>query len=387
MRAPFWTKIAVAFSVVVAAPVMAQTPSITPDLYDGTGSFYQPPPEKRDDVAKTYADEAKVAETQKAALRKAALSGGNAAKVAYATLLEQGQGTMLPDLTAAFDMYQSAADLGDVLSREKVCLAYLLGEGRPVDFAKGMSYCNKLSDKDATGQFSIAFDYDHGVSGPADKDMAMSIYAEAGKTGSGDAMTAIGRQALTSGKPDAARAWFRRGVVLGSGDAMDELAALFESGTGGPTDPSEAYWLYANAARRGNAHAVAWLAANPSAQPLRRVTLLAGKKSLITQTVVDKAGKHVEPLDVMKLGQELSSYFPETAVQQQVEGQAIIQCYINAGHEVDVCLLENEAPQGFGFGNILLAVFNGQLNVADTDSEGIATANTAFAFNFRWLLH
>lgn len=372
-------------AAMVVTPALAQTVGNTLPLYDGSGSYSQVGDKSVAD-AKYVSDMIKYTESEKATLRKAALSGGNAARVAYATLLEQGRYGVAPDLAGAFDMYQLAADNGDVLSREKMCLAYLLGEGRPRDLAKGMSYCNKLSEKDATGQFSIAYDYDHGVSGPADKDMAMSIYAEAGKTGSGDAMAAIGQAALTAGKPDAARAWFRRGVVLGSGDAMDGLAALFESGTGGSADASEAYWLYANAARRGNAHAMAWLAARPSAQPVQRIVILGGQDSRITQTVADKAGTHVEPLDVVKLGRQLADYYPTAAVMNQIEGSATVHCYVNTGHEVDVCLLEDEAPQGYGFGNILLAIFNGKLDVAETDDHGLPTANGVFVFNFAWKL-
>lgn len=378
MRKPFITGIAFALTALCAMPALAEETGSPPVRYDGTGSLYRP-------VAGEIADRPKIAavtpeqtEAWLAGLRKTAEAGGDRQKVNYASALEQGQGQVLPDLPAALEIYRQAADHGYALAQQKMCTAYLLGEGLPVDLAKGMSYCNKLGEADPVGLFSAGYDYEHGVSGPVDKNTAMSFYAQANEKGSGDAMAAIGREALASGKPELARSWFRRGVVFGSADAMDGLAALYETGTGGRADAAEAFWLYANAARRGNAHAAAWIAVlPPTTQPVN-VVLVVGRKMLVTRTIVDKNGSRTEPLNPSDIANN-------SAV--TVDGEAQIHCFVNPEHEVDVCIVEREYPLGYDYGMHLEAFFNGELNVAEVDSDGQPTADTVFKLNYKWLHH
>ncbi len=296
-------------------------------------------------------------------------------------LLEQGDVDGDIDRAAAFDLYERAADRGHKAARQKMCVAYLLGEGRPVNVAKGMPHCNALGAKDPAGLFGGGFDFEHGISGPADPDLAAAVYLEAGKLGSGEAMDALGRRALELNLPDAARKWFRHAVFLGSVDAMDHLAAMAEAGQGGPADPQEAYWLYVNAARHGNAHAATWLAGQPVLpEPLDRVSPLAHGKTLISEVVTDKEGTRSVPFDLWHSGSSLANYYPSPGV----NGSATIHCYINAAHEVDVCIRQREYPLGFGFGWLISALFDGKLVAADQDGNGRSTANTVFTVSLNW---
>ncbi len=387
MHKQLFTGIGLTLAVMTVAPAFAEAGENAIAHYDGTGSLYRPVAGKIADRPKIAAVTPEQTEAWLAGLKKTAEVGGDRQKVNYASALEQGQGQVLPDLPAALEIYRQAADHGYPLAQEKMCTAYLLGEGLPVDLAKAMGYCNKLRDSDAVGLFSAGYDYEHGVSGPVDKNTAMSFYAQAGDRGSGDAMAAIGREALAGGKPDLARAWFRRGVVLGSAGAMDGLAALYETGAGGRADAAEAFWLYANAARRGNVHAATWIARLPLSTQPPNVVLVLGRTSLVTQTIVDKSGTRTEPLDPLAISGGMADHYPPLALTEQIEGRATIHCFINPDHEVDVCILENEYPLGYGFGLQLEAVFNAKLNVAATDSDGQPTADTVFRFAFNWSLH
>ncbi len=345
--------------------------------YDGTGSQWTKPTDGSPPDRTQWID----------FLRKSAAHGDNEALVNLASALEQGYPPETPDIAAALQLYEKAADQNDRYGRERMCVAYLLGEGRPADMAKAMGYCNKLPDTDPAGLFSAAFDYDHGISGPKDTDGAMAFYTQAIKAGSGEAMDAIGEKALAASNPSGARKWFRQAAAAGSADGMVHLAALLETGQGGDIDPDEAYWLYANADRRGNATATAWLAAQPAPHsPLDRVDITDGKTSLISQTISDAQGTRTVPFDIYALGQAMANYYPPNAVAANMEASVEMHCYIDGGNKIDLCLLEREYPVGYGFGALVLALYNGNLSVPAVNAKGEPTARKVVAFNYHWSL-
>lgn len=361
------------------SPATAQTGALPP--FDGTGSQDVPAPggEAFDQGEYDTQLAKKAAYRQK--LTKLAERGRLDAQLDLAALLEQGDMDGGIDMPAAYDIYEKLADRANRTGRQKMCVAYLLGQNRPVNVSKGMGYCNALGARDLAGLFGGGYDFEHGISGPVDMDMAATIYYEAGKLGSGESMDALGRHALRLNLPEAARKWFRHAVFLGSVDAMDHLAVMAETGQGGPADPHEAYWLYVNAARRGNAHAAAWVAAAPPSQkPLERVSPLANGRSLISEVITDKKGTRTVPFNLWFSSETLANYYPAPGV----NGTATIHCYINAAHEVDVCLRQREYPLGFGFGWLISALFDGKLVAADQDGDRRPTANTVFCVTLQW---
>ncbi len=372
--------VALGFALAARADPLANAP------YDGTGSVFVPAaadPSNPGLYAKFRADEAK----QWLTVVKAAGDGKRSDTLLdYAALLEQGDSAHAPDPAAALDVYEKAADLGNKVAIRRMVIAYLLGEGRTVDWAKGFAYSHKLADKDGVVQFSAGYDYENGVSGPRDQGLAIAGYIEAARAGNADGMDAVGRIALAQGKPDVARGWFRQGVFSGSADAMDHLAVMAEAGRGGSMDKAEAYWLYVNAARRGNDHAKAWVAALPaSATPLPRSSLRAGQKEMtVTRTYGAPDQVRTESLNATALGKLLQNYYPTVAGASRMSGMATIHCYINASHQIDVCIIEREFPAGYDFGAALHALYDGQLSVSETDAVGRPTANSVFALSLSW---
>lgn len=360
----------------LAVPAVAQ-----PDwmVYDGTGSIAT-----SSSTADAHLDEDY--KFKERGTRKSAAAGEIGDMVALAGILEYGFGTTGLDRAGALDLYEKIADKGNVLGQRKMCVAYLLGEGRPVNLVKGMTYCNALGDKDPEGVFGGAFDFDHGISGPADDNSATALYKQAGQMGSGEAMDALGQKALALGKPDAANEWFREGAILGSADAMDHLAVMRETGQAGAANPAEAFWLYANAARRGNAHAAAWLAAQPpTVVPVPRVSIF-GTKGLVTETVTDGGKTYTRPLDnAAAIVKSLTDNYPWPAVKHEIQGGATIHCFIDGSYQIDLCLLENEYPIGFGFGPTLMRAMNRQFNIAQQDADGHPTANTVANYTVHWV--
>lgn len=162
------------------------------------------------------------------------------ATMEFGALVEQGDDGVQPDRATALDLYEKAAAKGQHIARGKMCRAYLLGEGRSKDLTKAAPYCNSLGPEDPIALFWAAYDFQNGITGPKDEKQALDLYALSAANGSGDAALVLGRKAIADGKPEAARVWFRRGVKLGSTDAMIALADLLDEGKGGHRDSSEA---------------------------------------------------------------------------------------------------------------------------------------------------
>jgi TPR repeat protein len=389
-----WTY-ALAAAWLFAAGAAVANADETPE-YDGSGSRAlasslistpQNAVAAEKDKAKQARAKAQTAATRQSMERDAA-AGGTVAMANLATLIEQDFKAGPADRARALDLYEKAGDSGNMVGRQKMCVAYLLGEGRTSNYAKAMGFCTPLGIKDPVGLFAGAFDYDKGITGPADIDMAANLYVEAVKLGSGDAADQLGQKAMAMSKPDIARKWYIQGVFLGSADAMDHLAQLSESGQGGVKDGKEAYWLYVNAARRGNAHARQWMAALPAdTAPLSRLCLI-GEKTVISRTYTDKKGKpHTEAYDATSLSETLGKFYPAGALLGEVPGYTEIHCYVDGQHNVDVCILQKEYPLNRGFGRISSAIFNFQLHATDTDALGNPTANTVLVLGMNWQLN
>ncbi|WP_443749961.1 tetratricopeptide repeat protein [Asticcacaulis solisilvae] len=371
---------AAALACLAASPAFAGTPG----AYDGTGSQF-------DDRDPTMAKSTIVADDDHtiATLRKSLPSHQGIIYYDLATLLQQGAGSAGVDLKQAYDLYEQAANAGEDRAQAIMCVAYLLGEGRPYDLARSMSYCTKLPDGHPIKTFVGAYDFEHGLTGPADPETALANYVVAAKGGAPEAFDAVGSTTLKQpDKAAIARQWFRKAAMLGSADGMDHLAGMVMAGQGGPADEKEATWLYVNAARRGNAHAQAWLAAQPQPPaPLPRVVLLMGKtNTMITETVTDEKGTHTRPFDMSKTTRS-GELFPMAALNSNASGSATLHCYIAADHHFDLCLLQREYPVGYNFGPVLLAIYNRPLTAAAEDKVGRPTANSVYLATVNWKLN
>jgi len=351
------------------------------------------PPGKPKQTPEQIAEQARSqAKTLREDLTRRATSGDTDAMIDLATLLEQGDAsaqTPTPaDRAAALDLFEKAADKHNPFARQRMCIAYLLGEGRPKDVAKALTYCDPLGVKDPVGLFWAGYAFEHGIGGPADEISAMEIYSQAVDLGSGDAADVLGQIALAKKAPAAARKWFRRGSMLGSADAMDHLAAMIESGEGGDADMSEAGWLYGHAALRGNAHADSWTKAHPGLPPAPSIDLgsEAAKKVRFIHSYTIKGQPAQEIMDFARIVKLLSDNYPGThPFGSPGQGNATIDCYVDGHRDVDTCVVR-EYPIAYGFGPTLEAFFSGRVSVEGQDSDGHPVARTRVVMKVQWLL-
>ncbi|GGZ19667.1 hypothetical protein GCM10011273_00170 [Asticcacaulis endophyticus] len=350
--------------------------------YDGTGSHLYVVTEAETKPNKNYLDiKAHRARTIRS-LRYAADNGNRVAMFDLASVLSQGiYGPQ--DLKAAYNLYEAAADKDEPRALSVMCQAYLLGINRPVNIAKAMNeYCIKIKVSQPALIFSVAYDYEHGLSGPKDETEAFKNYLLAAQTGSGEAMNQLGLKAINqTDKAEVAREWFRRGSAEGSADAMFNLAQMTAEGRGGFKDEKEAAWLYVNAARRGHKGASEWLSAQlVSPEPLKRTILYKDSKWLITQADGTKNTKTPKSFDVKDLAQFFSKYREEGGT----DISATMHCYITESHIIDLCLNQAELPVGYNAGAILRGVFNDKLTISPIDAKGQSTAQSVFVYNFTW---
>ncbi len=312
----------------------------------------------------------------------ARIKRGNSEALTYlAAVKEQGDEAEPADLAAAYDLYEQAGQMGNPIAVKKMCLAYLLGEGRPKDVARAAGFCNKVDAKDPVTFFWGGYDYQFGVSGPKDLDSAKAAYAQAFEGGSGEAADAIGQMAYAGGHLDVAHSWFRRGVYLGSADAMDHLAGMAEHGQASPRDMVEATWLYGLAAARGNAHAMAWKASHPELKVAHSVLKTDKAQIALTHTYGTGTQQATEPLTSDRIALLMHKILNNiiNSGYEEAYRYAHFECYIGLSHEVEACAMTREFPPGFGMSGILHAIWDGRISAPDRDAAGNPMAQTVFS--------
>ena len=370
-------------ATVLAAGSQAQSQThdpVEPWPYDGTGSRYYAAPSDVYDPKYAVAERDKI-EGQRETFLAGIAKNHMIDMISMAALLEDGVTSAGFDRAGAMDLYERAAEGGNTVGRRKMCVAYFLGEGRPVNRVKAAGYCNLLPENDATHMFALAWDSDHSKHADADNDSILATYLEAAKRGSADAMDVLGQKAQALAAPEAARNWFRQGAALGSADAIDHLAVMTEAGQGSAADADEAYWLYVNAANRGNMHARGWIAALPAPhQPLGRMSYKGDGDFLIETTKGDK-GPHIDRIGREQVGHALETVYPAEIRQAEIT----VHCYIGTAHNIDVCLPEREMPPGTDFTQSLNWLFYRNLSVDDMDLNGRSTAHTVLLLAFKWV--
>jgi TPR repeat protein len=199
----------------------------------------------------------------------------------------------------AVQVFEKAASMGYVRSRETLGFMYLVGAGVPADAEKGLTDLKKAaSEGDVYALQSLGQAFYEGRALPLDFDKARTLFEQAARAGHTYAMNSLGRMYLrgegvpadpatarryweaaaargdvygihnlgyvyldgiaTEPAPDKALALFRKAADLGHPEAPNSIGRLYLNGIGVPQDAAQARTWYRIGADRGDG----WAAVN-----------------------------------------------------------------------------------------------------------------------------
>jgi TPR repeat protein len=279
---------------------------------------------------------------------KAAAAGN---KAAYFRLCTIYRTTTLNNWDKALVHCRAAAENGDGREYANMALAIETGaEGRTADLDKAMTMYHDLAGwSDATATLRLADIYEARPSSP-DNDAKLLRYT-----------------------------WLAAGFK--PKDYLVRLARYHETGravTADAVDAVEAGRFYFHAARMGAPEAVTWIAAHPE------VTQAAIDARALPATVfADGAVK----FGFRRTDRTINDYYPERAYEDEVEGDASIQCRITVTGDFDNCIPVSETPRGYGFGAAVLRMVTGMEIFAPEPEPLKAHAGKLVQIGFGWKLN
>lgn len=209
-------------------------------------------------------------EVQRAAMQAAASSTRPAApddnrpsarEVAHAKILHDAG-----KHTAEFDYFKRAAEAGNPEAMTSLGVAYLYGDGTPVQPGSGLPWLRLAAEKGdprAMNELGEAYEGRVGVTRNSDY-LAAQRYEAASVRGHPEAMRNLatlyrdGRGVPTN--HSIAMEWYVKAARAGFVDAMVDVGSMYEDGKGMPHDMEQAYCWYRAAADAGSARGQAIVA-------------------------------------------------------------------------------------------------------------------------------
>ncbi|CAL4868479.1 hypothetical protein MMA231_02760 [Asticcacaulis sp. MM231] len=306
---------------------------------------------------------------------------GDAASQARLAQVYDGNHGVVRNRVQALQWYDKAAASGNADARAELCLTYVHGKDRPRDIARAKGLC-QLAGNDARGHayYAMGLMHEQGLGLPVDLATARAYYDVASERGLADATDRLGVLAET---PDEATALFRKAMTGGSLAGAEHMAHAYEvSG-----DLVAAARLYRYAATRGSASASDWLSTHP-AELLALPPMLnlsdAGRDFAIVRIPAHDDLPTIET-NFRDYFSQASDYYPERAVEEEIEGESDIVCHISPQRKVTDCLPVAETPVGYGFNAAILRFLDQEIEVRQgTDQSGLPLVGRDFEIIFKW---
>lgn len=201
-----------------------------------------------------------IADTDFPALQAAAEKGDANAELALARCYAKGNGA-LQDYVKAASFTRRAAQQGNAAAQAQLGYFYGMGLGVDKDPAEALKWYRKAASQgDPMGQFGLGNIYAEGLGVASDPAQAVQWWQKAATQNLARAQNALGQYylklAMTNHanieKYADARLWLRKAAEQGYLPSMNNLAAAYEYGLGGPKDWPEAAKWYQKAAEQGN---------------------------------------------------------------------------------------------------------------------------------------
>lgn len=323
-------------------------------------------------------------------LLKAAESGSTDAE------MQLGDLYVTHDRIKALGWYEKAASHGAVAALEQVCAAYFYGGVVETDWNKVALFCQKAADNHiAIGLTAMGVAYAEGKGGvPLDQIKALDYLAQADGMNDPYAAEYLGRLNLAGHlvPQDYARSafYFRKAMGYGRIKTAAYLAQQYDKGLGVSAEPLEAARLYYFAAIAGQPEAIAWMADHPE---ITEDSLAANHRNpsddpptLWTSTVRGPDGRNMQVPLTQYMFSQLKDFFPERAINEEVEGSVTIDCHWNNEGNLDNCLVLHESPPGYGFAQATLHMLLRPVPVTRKADWKTQYAGKFFYTRIKWVL-
>ena len=82
----------------------------------------------------------------------------------------------------------------------------------------------------------------------------------------------------------------------------------------------------------------------------------------------------------------IARYYPKAAAEDEVGGQATIECVVQPDGSLKACKILSETPQNYGFGKATVRMFEREFNVnehPERPEKNVAGDNVKFTFKWR----
>lgn len=177
----------------------------------------------------------KLSPTEISELRAKAEQGDATAQFSLGRACEAGNGVPHNDKSAA-EWYRKAADQGNPAAENRLGVMYRLGLGVSPDKEEAVRWYRRAAKQgNAEGMFNLGVSYYNGDGVSSDPTLAYAWFLLAKEAGNPMAVDAVKRSAEENGG-------------LGTPDALQAIAAMYETGDGLPQNYSEAAKWYRKAA-------------------------------------------------------------------------------------------------------------------------------------------
>jgi serine/threonine protein kinase/TPR repeat protein len=190
-------------------------------------------------------------------------AGDPTALVQYGLMLRRGEGVDAPDLDKAHELFQKAADKGDVSGKFELGDCYLHGWGVATDEKRGAEMIKEAAETgNSLAMNEMGFCYSHALGVPRDYNAAFQWFSKSAEKGNLDASANLGVCYMNGwGVPVNARKaveLLEKGAKAGNAICMGLYAGALMDGRGVPKNTLLATSWYRKAAQAGNHAAMKW---------------------------------------------------------------------------------------------------------------------------------
>jgi len=108
--------------------------------------------------------------------------------------------------------------------------------------------------------------------------------------------------------------------------------------------------------------------------------------TLTEDPIGGRSGPSITPADfgVLPDGSKFAIYYPRRALERGIQGRVQLTCSVNAQHRLASCVVLQEDPAGWGFGDASMRMAQREFRVNPQTVDGQPTDGGTITFPIRW---